>query len=57
MVAHNPGNRSAGGQPAITALITMLISEQLQTVLSVNASLPTLAQCPFTPIGAARKTH
>lgn len=47
VVTHNPGNRSVRGQPAITTLITMLISEQHQNVLSVNASLLTLPGYSF----------
>lgn len=34
MVTHNPGNRSVRGQLAITMLITMLISEQIENCQS-----------------------
>lgn len=54
MVTHNPGNRSVRGQLAIT----MLISEQIETVLSVNASLLILADTdPFPLSNYSRETH
>lgn len=58
MVTHNSGNRSVRGQLAITTLITMLISEQIETVLSVNASSLILADTdPFPLSNYSRETQ
>lgn len=58
MVTHNPGNRSVRGQLAITTLITMLISEQIETVLSVNASSLIFADIdPFPLSNYSRETR